>query len=276
MRLATVRTGDGTHAARIEGDTLVELEAADVGELLRAGDQAPQLAGAPTGAEHALASADLAPVVRHPGKIVCLGLNYEDHIREMGNELPTFPTLFAKFSDALIGARDPIVLPRVSDAVDWEVELACVIGRAVRHASVDDAAAAIAGFTIANDISMRDYQYRTVEFLQGKTFEQSTPLGPWLVTPDELGGPRPDLEVRCEVDGDVRQHSRTSKLVFDAVDVVCYVSDIVTLRPGDLVLTGTPGGVGHGMEPPVYLRAGQLVRSSIEGIGELVNPCIAE
>jgi acylpyruvate hydrolase len=164
----------------------------------------------------------------------------------------------------------------VSQAVDWEVELAFVIGRAVRRASAEEAAAAIAGFTVANDISMRDYQYRTIEFLQGKTFERSTPVGPWLVTPDELGGPRPDLEVRCEVDGVLRQQSRTGKLVFDAVDVIRYASEIVTLRPGDLVLTGTPGGVGQGMEPPVYLQPGQVVRTSIEGIGELVNPCMAD
>ena len=276
MRLATVRTGDGTHAARVEGDTLVELDATDVGELLRAGPAAHMVAGVPTGVEYAVADADLGPVVTDPGKIICLGLNYEDHIREMGRELPAYPTLFAKYTDALIGARDDIVLPRVSDAVDWEVELACVIGRAVRHASDEEAAEAIAGFTVANDISMRDYQSRTIEFLQGKTFEHSTPLGPWLVTPDELGGPTPDLAVRCEVDGVVRQESRTAKLVFTAVDVIRYVSDIVTLRPGDVILTGTPGGVGHGMHPPVYLQPGQVVRTAIEGIGELVNRAVAE
>ena len=151
-----------------------------------------------------------------------------------------------------------------------------VIGRSVRHASADEAADAIAGFTVANDISMRDYQNRTIEFLQGKTFEHSTPVGPWLVTPDEVGGVRPDLEVRCEVDGVLRQHSRTAKLVFTAVDVVRYLSDIVTLRPGDLILTGTPGGVGFGMDPPVYLQPGQVVRTTIEGIGELVNQCVGE
>jgi acylpyruvate hydrolase len=270
VRLATVRTGDGTHAARVEGDALVELEAADVGELLAGGSHTP------TGVEHALGEADLAPVVPHPGKIICLGLNYADHIREMGHEVPTYPTLFAKFSDALVGARDRIQMPPESDAVDWEVELAFVIGRTVRRASEEEAADAIAGFTVANDISMRDYQYRTLEFLQGKTFERSTPVGPWLVTPEELGGTRPDLEVRCEVDGVLRQQSRTGKLVFDAVDVIRYASEIVTLRPGDLFLTGTPGGVGHGMDPPVYLRPGQVVRTVIEGIGELVNPCVSD
>jgi acylpyruvate hydrolase len=234
------------------------------------------LEGVPTGVEHDLAGADFAPVVLDPGKIICLGLNYEDHILEMGRELPRYPTLFAKYTEALVGAHDPIVLPRVSDAVDWEAELALVIGRSVRHATAEQAAAAIAGFTVANDISMRDYQNRTSEFLQGKTFEHSTPVGPWLVSPDEVGGVQPDLEVRCEVDGVLRQHSRTGKLVFTPVDVVRYMSDVITLRPGDLVLTGTPGGVGHGMHPPVYLQPGQVLRTSIEGIGELVNECVSE
>ncbi len=276
MRLATVRTGDGTHAVRVDGDTLIELDARDVGDLLRAGSAVAMLEGVPTGVEHDLATADFAPVVLDPGKIICLGLNYEDHILEMGRELPRYPTLFAKYTEALIGARDQIVLPQVSDAVDWEVELALVIGRSVRHATAEEAADAIAGFTVANDISMRDYQTRTIEFLQGKTFEHSTPIGPWLVSPDEVGGVRPDLEVRCEVDGVLRQHSRTGKLVFTAVDVVRYMSDVVTLHPGDLILTGTPGGVGFGMDPPVYLQPAQVVRTTIDGIGELVNECVAE
>ena len=207
---------------------------------------------------------------------MCVGVNYADHIAEMGRDAPEFPTLFAKFTDALIGARDAIVLPAVSDKVDWEVELTVVIGRDVRHASPDEAADAIAGFTIANDISMRDFQNRTLQWLQGKTFEHATPVGPWMVTPDELGGTAPDLELTCEVDGVNRQRSRTSQLVFGPAAVVAYLSDIVTLRPGDLVLTGTPGGVGHAMDPPVYLRAGQVVRTAIEGIGELVNPCVPE
>jgi acylpyruvate hydrolase len=276
MRLATIRTGDGTHAVRVDGDTLIELDARDVGDLLRAGSAVGMLEGVPTGVEHDLDTADFAPVVLDPGKIICLGLNYEEHILEMGRELPHYPTLFAKYTEALIGARDAIVLPRVSDAVDWEVELALVIGQSVRHASAEEAADAIAGFTVANDISMRDYQTRTIEFLQGKTFEHSTPVGPWLVSPDEVGGVRPDLVVRCEVDDVLRQHSRTGKLVFTAVDVVQYMSDIVTLHPGDLILTGTPGGVGFGMDPPVYLQPGQVVRTTIEGIGELVNECAAE
>jgi acylpyruvate hydrolase len=276
MRLATIRTGDGTHAARVEGDTLVELEHPDVGAVLREHSDLAVGASRVTGVEHDAATADYAPVVLDPGKIVCVGVNYADHIAEMGHAAPDHPTLFAKFTDALIGARDPIVLPAVSDSVDWEVELALVIGRTVRHAGADEAARAIAGFTVANDVSMRDWQNRTPQWLQGKTFEHATPVGPWLVTPDEVGGTAPDLELTCEVDGVARQHSRTSRLVFGPAAIVAYLSDVLTLRPGDLVLTGTPGGVGHAMDPPVYLRNGQVVRSAIEDIGELVNPCVAE
>ena len=275
MRLTTIRTPAGTRAARVDGDRAVELEAPDVGALLAAGDDARRDAAAARGPEHDLARADLAPVVPRPPKIICLGLNYEQHIREMGHEPPDVPTLFAKYTRALIGPRDPIVLPRAAQLVDWEAELAFVIGRIVRHADDGAARDAIAGYTICNDVSMRDWQGRTSQWLQGKTFERSTPVGPVLVSPDELDDPG-DLALRCEVDGVVRQDARTSDLVFDPVAIVRYVSTILTLEPGDLVSTGTPGGVGAGLDPPVFLRPGQVVRTVVEGIGELANPCVTE
>jgi acylpyruvate hydrolase len=270
MRFATIRTGNGTRAARVDGNDLVELDCRDVGELLARGDADE------TGVVHDRAHADVAPLVTHPGKIICQGLNYRSHILEMGHELPSHPTLFAKFREALIGAHDDIVLPARSDAVDWEAELALVIGTRARHAGTDEAAAAIAGFAVANDVSMRDWQNRSLEWLQGKTWEHATPVGPWLVTPDEVGGVAPDLAIGCAVDGAVRQDARTADLVFSPVDLVAYASEFVTLEPGDLLLTGTPAGVGHGMRPPTYLRAGQVVRTVIEGVGELLNPCRAE
>ncbi|HSO96293.1 MAG TPA: fumarylacetoacetate hydrolase family protein [Acidimicrobiia bacterium] len=275
MRLTTIRTADGTRAARVEGDRLVELAAADVGVVLGDGPAGLRDAASATGPEHDAAGADYAPVVPRPSKIICLGLNYETHIREMGHEPPDVPTLFAKYTVSLIGPRDPIVLPRASTSVDWEAELAFVIGTAVRHADAGAARAAIAGYTICNDVSMRDWQRRTPQWLQGKTFESSTPVGPVLVTPDEVDDAR-DLRVRCEIDGEVRQDARTSDLVFDPATVVQYVSTILTLVPGDLISTGTPGGVGAGMSPPVFLHPGQVVRTVIEGIGELVNECVAE
>ena len=272
MRLATIRTQGGTTAAQLDGDALVPLEAADVGEVLAAGGLGRPRAGA---APVPVAEADFAPVVPRPGKIICVGLNYRAHILETGRDLPQYPTLFAKFADTLTGAHDDLVLPSVSDAVDWEVELGVIIGRPVHRATADEAEAAIAGYTVVNDVSMRDWQRRTLQWLQGKMFERTTPAGPYLVTADEVGS-APDLEVRCEVDGVIMQQSRTSDLLFGAAEIVAYASQAVTLRPGDLIATGTPGGVGNARKPPVYLRPGNVLRTWIEGLGECVNQCVAE
>jgi acylpyruvate hydrolase len=276
VKLATIRTPNGTRAARVEGDHLVELGIADVGALLRSAPDALEHAATVSGPEHAIADAAYAPVILDPGKIICCGINYADHIAEMGREAPAFPTLFAKFTEALIGAHDDIVLPAASVAPDWEVELALVIGRPIRHADDAAAARAIAGFTVANDVSMRDWQNRTAQWLQGKSFERATPVGPWLVATDELGSANPDLEIVCGVDGVERQRSRTGQLVFSPTEIVAYISTFITLHPGDLILTGTPSGVGFAMDPPLFLQPGQMVRSRIEGIGELANRCIAE
>ena len=275
MRLVTVRTPAGTRAARLEEDELVLLDAGDVGSLLGETDWARR-ATAEGGSRTTLDGADLGPVVPRPPKIVCLGMNYKSHIEEMGREAPSHPTLFAKYARSLIGARDPIVLPEESEQVDWEVELAIVIGREIRRARGAEARAAIAGFTVLNDISMRDWQFRTPQFLQGKTWEGSTPVGPALVTLDEVsGGAAPDLVLTCEVDGEVMQKGRTSDLLLGPEELVAYISTIVTLEPGDVVATGTPAGVGVGRTPPLFLRPGQVVRTSIEGIGELLNECVA-
>jgi acylpyruvate hydrolase len=213
--------------------------------------------------------------VPKPPKIICLGLNYRAHIREMGRELPSHPTLFAKFAPALIGSHDAIVIPAASEQLDWEAELAVVIGRRVRHADRTAASAAIAGYTIMNDVTARDWQHRTTQWLQGKTFESTTPLGPVLVTTDEVGD-RPDLRIRCWINDELMQDARTGDLVFDPPTVVRYVSEIVTLEPGDVIATGTPGGVGVARTPARFLRPGDVVRTSIEGIGELENVCAGE
>jgi acylpyruvate hydrolase len=274
MRFATIRTDQGTTAALLDGDVLVPLDAADVGEILAGGGEGrgrPRQGGRPV----PVTEADFAPVVTRPGKVICVGLNYRAHILETGRELPEYPTLFAKFADTLLGPRDDLVLPSVSDRVDWEVELGVVIGSPVYRATPEQAAAAIAGYTVVNDVSMRDWQARTLQWLQGKMFEHSTPAGPYLVTPDEVGDAA-DLEVRCEVDGAVMQQSRTSDLLFKPAEIVAYASQAITLKPGDLIATGTPGGVGNARKPPVYLRPGNVLRTWIEGIGECVNPCVAE
>ncbi len=278
MRLATIRTATGLRAVRVDEQAgqAVETGDADVRALLEHGDWAERAAAA-AGPVHELAGLDYAPVVPIPEKIICVGLNYRDHVKEMGDELPTHPTLFAKYPSALIGAYDDIVLPPESDKVDWEVELAIVIGRSVRRADAVTALDAIAGYTVLNDVSMRDYQHRTIQFLQGKTWESSTPVGPWLVTKDEL--PAPDgsgLAVSTVLDGEKVQDSSTDQLVFGCVELVTYLSTIVTLNPGDIIATGTPGGVGHARKPARYLTDGATTVTSIAGVGELRNTCRAE
>lgn len=274
MKLATIRTADGTRAVRLDGDALVDLGHADLGTLLADADWRSR-AAADSATAYPLAGADFAPVVPHPSKVICVGHNYRNHIEEMGRELPAYPTLFPKFAETLIGAHDDIVKPVETDALDWEVELAVVVGATVRRARGAEAEAAIAGFTVLNDISLRDWQFRTVEWTQGKIWEATTPVGPWLVTPDELpGGTRPALEVTTVVDGRVVQRDDTGTLLFDPVFLVEYISTMITLRPGDIIATGTPAGVGHAREPKVYLVGGETVETSVEGLGSCVNAVV--
>jgi len=268
MKLATVRTEDGLRAVRVEEGGYVDIGFRDVGELLRREDWRT-VAAAADGAVIPVEPSRVAPVIPHPGKIVCVGLNYRTHITEMGRDLPEFPTLFAKFPEALIGPNDTLTLPPESDVVDWEAELVVVVGRSVRRADRATAEAAIAGYTILNDVTARDWQFRTREWLQGKTWEATTPLGPVLVTPDEL---QADAEITCAIDDEVVQKSTINDLLFDAADLVAYVSTMVTLNPGDLIATGTTGGVGHARKPPRYLKDGQTIVTRVEGIGELVTP----
>jgi len=268
VRLATIRTAKGTTAVRLDGDVLVDVGAPDVGALLGHADWAERARTAAFGpaATYAATDADYAPVVPRPSKVICVGLNYRSHIGEMGRPLPEHPTLFAKFADALIGARDDIARPQETSELDWEAELALIIGAPVRRARGAAAAQAIAGFTVLNDITCRDWQFRTREWLQGKTWDSSTPAGPYLVTPDELpGGVRPRLDLRLSVDGAVMQSGSTADLPFDPVALVEYASTIVRLR------TGTPAGVGHAREPQRFLTGGETVVTEIDGLGRLEN-----
>lgn len=274
MRLATIRTAAGTAAVRLQADGAVHLGAPDVGALL-ADESWRERAATGSGETFPLDGLDYAPLVPRPEKIFCVGLNYRNHIEEMGHDLPEYPTLFAKYAPTLIGAFDDIILPAVSEMTDWEVELGVVIGSHVRHADAAEAEAAIAGYTVVNDISARDYQGRTSQYLQGKCFEATTPVGPCLVTLDEPGAAGSHA-LRCAVDGDTVQASDTSQLLFGPVDLVRYISDIVTLAPGDLIATGTPGGVGHARKPPRYLRDGEVVTTTVDGIGECRNHCRQE
>ena len=276
MKLATARLEGTTRAVRVDGDTLVDLGHADLGELLLRPDWAEHTHAA-TGPTWPAAGVQLATLVPRPSKVVCVGLNYRNHIQEMGRDLPEYPTLFSKFADTLIGATDDILRPAETDAFDWEVELAVVIGTPVRRATTAEAEQAIAGFTVLNDITCRDWQFRTREWLQGKNWDSTTPVGPYLVTPDELpGGVRPSLDVRLLVDGEQMQADTTGDLLFDPVALVEYVSTIVRLNPGDLIATGTPGGVGHARRPERYLVGGETVVAEIDGIGRLENRVVKD
>jgi acylpyruvate hydrolase len=273
MKLATIRLDDRTTAVRLEGDEAVLLPYGDVGELLATSDwQAAALR--PEAGTVRFGEVDYAPLIPAPEKIICVGINYPDHIEEVGAPQPEVPTFFAKYHRSLIGACDRLALPGNSDAVDWEVELVAIIGRPVRHVTPARALEAVAGYTIMNDISMRDWQLRTSQFLQGKTFEASTPLGPILVTPDEVDHAR-DLEMSCTVNGEVMQQATTASMVFSVAEVIAYLSDIITLVPGDVIATGTPGGIGGVRTPPRYLGPGDTVTTAVEGLGSQSNVCVA-
>jgi len=276
MRFATIRLTDSdtvsTRAVRVDGDVLVEVPgSADVGELLRGGGLGE--AAHADGATHALAEAVFAPLVTAPGKVICVGLNYRAHIAEMKRDMPEHPTLFTKFADSLTGANDDIPIPPESELVDWEGELALVVGRSVRRARGVEAERAIAGYTIANDVSMRDWQYRTLQWLQGKAWSDSTPLGPVLVTPDEIPT---TAQIVTRIDGVEKQRGEVHDLVHGAVALVEYISTFSRLNPGDVILTGTPDGVGHARDPQESLEPGSVAEVEIDGIGVIRNRFVAE
>ena len=272
MRFVTVRHDGVTRAGRVDGDRIVLLDRLDVGDLLRSGIDTAVDVG-----EIERSGADLAAVIPTPDKIICVGKNYRAHVAEMGGPVPDFPTYFPKYARALIGPHDDIALPdpSISARVDWEGELAVVIGRPVRHASASEALDAIAGFTVCNDTSMRDWQQRTSQFLAGKTFEHATPLGPGLVTRDEVGDGS-GLELRTEVDGVLKQQGSTDQMVFSVIDIIRDLSTILTLDPGDVIATGTPEGVGDARDPQEYLTAGAVVQVTIEGVGRIRNRCVPD
>ncbi|MER7685757.1 fumarylacetoacetate hydrolase family protein [Streptomyces sp. NPDC097610] len=274
MKLSTIRVDGATRAVRVDGGTAVDLGESDLVSFLRHDNWAARAARA-DGAVYEGAF-DYAPVVVAPEKVVCVGLNYRNHILEMGRQLPSHPTLFSKYARALIGAHDDVILPVSSTQMDWEAELAIVIGAKVRHVVPEVARTAIAGYTVLNDVTARDWQYRTTQWDQGKTFEATTPIGPWLVTADDPAVAGRGLSLTCEVDGDTVQKADTADLVFDPATLVAYLSEITTLVPGDVIATGTPGGVGHARKPARYLQDGSVLVTRIEGIGECRNTCRQE
>ena len=270
---ASCSRGERRFAALVEGDTVRPLEG--VAELGRA-TPAEVLADPPLSDERiALADVTLLPVVPHPGKVVCVGLNYRAHVEEGSYDVPDYPALFSKFAETLVGPGEPVRLPPESEAVDYEAELAFVIGRPVRRAGGDEALAAVGGYTIANDVSMRDYQYKSHQWLAGKAWARSTPLGPYLVTPDEVGDPHA-LDITLDLNGERMQDANTRLFIFDIPTIVATISEFTPLAVGDVVLTGTPAGVGYRRDPKVLLRDGDRIVVEIERVGRLENTVAAE
>jgi len=251
---------------------------AEMTALLAAGEPALRRAAAAASAARAripLDSVRLAPPILRPPKFLAVGLNYADHVAEAGLETPKLPTIFNKQSTCVAGPNDPVHMPHVSSALDYEGELGFVVGRRCRHVPREHAHEVIAGYLVVNDVSVRDWQLRIPTWTMGKSFDTHGPIGPWITTADEVGDPHA-LRVRTWVNGELRQDSSTKNLIFDCFAIVEHLSTAFTLEPGDVIATGTPGGVGIAMKPPKLLAIGDVVRVEIDGLGTLENRVVAE
>lgn len=279
MRLATFSHDGNTRIGRVENDTIIDLSAAGVptemAAFLAAGDTAMASAAGAAGKEIPLGEVDLLAPVLRPPKILAIGLNYKDHIEETGLDTPEFPMFFNKQSTSANGPYAPWHMPRVSDKLDYEGELGFIIGRRCRHVPKERAHEVIAGYCVCNDGSVRDWQMRAQTFTLGKSFDTHCPYGPYLVTPDEIDDPH-NLDLKTWVNGELRQDSNTRHLVFDCFEQIETLTQAFTLEPGDLILTGTPSGVGIGFKPRRFLSVGDVVRIEIQGLGHIENEVIAE
>lgn len=288
MRLATILTPHGSRVAVATADGYVDLHGTDPGlpvcvkDLLAAGPAvrraAAEAAASPRAVRYLASSVKLLPPVPDPGKILCIGLNYRDHAIEGNRPIPPEPVLFGKFRNALIAHGEPIVIPKVAQKVDYEAELVVVIGKRGKHIPNDATAYEyVGGYTCGHDVSARDWQFRGEEkqWIIGKTFDTFAPTGPVLVTADEIPDPH-NLQVRLRLNGTTLQDSNTREFIFGVPHLLAFLSQVVTLEPGDLIFTGTPPGVGIARKPPVLLKPGDVVEVEIEKIGVLKNVCVAE
>lgn len=284
MKLCTYLRDGVPRVGVVTDDRIVDLSESapelpsEMTALLAAGEPALRRAAAAASAARTripLDSVRLAPPILRPPKFLAVGLNYADHVAEAGLETPKLPTIFNKQSTCVAGPTDPVHMPRVSSALDYEGELGFVIGRRCRHVPREHAHEVIAGYLVVNDVSVRDWQLRIPTWTMGKSFDTHGPIGPWITTADEVGDPHA-LRVRTWVDGELRQDSSTKNLIFDCFAIVEHLSTAFTLEPGDVVATGTPGGVGIAMKPPKLLAIGDVVRVEIDALGTLENRVVAE
>jgi 2-keto-4-pentenoate hydratase/2-oxohepta-3-ene-1,7-dioic acid hydratase in catechol pathway len=285
MRFATIETPVGAKAMVVEGQQVIDVQSVDptvpqhVRDILASGRPAlralAEAARHPAVQKHDLAAVKLLPPIPDPPKIICLGLNYADHAKEGGVPIPKDPVLFSKYATALIGHGDAIVLPPVSQEVDYEAELVIVVGQRGRHLTTEQAMEYVAGYTIGHDVSARDWQLKKdgKQWMVGKTFDTFAPTGPVLVTADEVPDPH-NLGIRLRLNGQTMQNSNTNQMIFSVSAILAYLSQVFTLEPGDLIFTGTPPGVGFARKPPVYLRPGDVVEVEIDGLGLLRNPVV--
>ena len=284
MRLVTFElAGQARPGVLSDVDTLLDLSTIGFPSLLafiEAGQEGRAKAEtfkdqSPQSARHSLRNVKLLAPIPKPRKLICVGLNYRDHALETGSEIPAVPTIFNKFATAVIANGENIVLPKVSKSPDYEAEFAFVMGRGGRHIALESWADHVYGYTIVNDVSARDYQRATTQWLMGKTFDTFAPMGPWIVTADEIADPH-DVDIQLDINGEMLQNSNTRELIFKVPDLIAFLSSVFTLEPGDIVSTGTPSGVGVARKPPRFLKAGDQVTIKIPKIGELTNPVVAE
>jgi 2-keto-4-pentenoate hydratase/2-oxohepta-3-ene-1,7-dioic acid hydratase in catechol pathway len=233
-------------------------------------------AQAPAAAVKPLAGVRFLPLVPRPGKIVCLGLNYADHAKEGGHARPEYPSFFMRGASSMTGHQQPIIRPKASTKLDYEAELAVVIGKKARHLTQANALDCVAGYSCFNDGSIRDYQRKTNQWTIGKNFDHSGPFGPWLVTPDELPPGAAGLRIQSRLNGKIMQDANTRDFLWDVVESLCIITECMTLEPGDVIITGTPAGVGYARTPPVWMAPGDTCEIEIEGIGILSNPIADE
>jgi 2-keto-4-pentenoate hydratase/2-oxohepta-3-ene-1,7-dioic acid hydratase in catechol pathway len=231
---------------------------------------------APASAIKSLASVKLLPLIANPGKVVCMGLNYADHAKEGGNARPEYPSFFMRGPNSLVAHNEPIVRPKVSTQLDYEAELAVIIGHRARHLTQANALSCIAGYSCFNDGSIRNYQRKSAQWTIGKNFDGTGPFGPWLVTPDELPPGGEGLRIQSRLNGKVMQDANTRDFLWNVVESLCIITECMTLEPGDVVITGTPAGVGYARTPPVWMMPGDVCEIEIEGIGILSNPVVDE
>lgn len=283
MRLVTFERFGYAEPGVLQGNEIVSLKRNGFDDLLAViagGEDALARVGEwlqrpPSGEVARIEEVRLKAPIARPPKIICVGLNYRDHAEESGLKLPEVPTIFAKYATTIIGPKERIVLPRVSSQPDYEAEFAFVIGRGGRHIPGERWREHVFGYTCFNDVSARDYQMATTQWVVGKSFDTFAPVGPWLVTADEIPDPHA-LDISLTLSGEVMQKSNTCNLIFKIPDLIAHLSSVFTLEPGDIISTGTPAGVGVARRPPRFLRAGDVVTVRIEGIGELTNPVVAE